>query len=312
VSPLVTRQVAGEGDAQSATQTCVDHAGNTTSHTRDGIRLDFTAPTLNYLPQVPAANANGWNRTDVALPFEPGDALSGVASTSIASPLVLTAEGASVSGMVSVTDKAGNSAEFGSPSARIDKTAPALAFVSRLPGANAAGWNNTDITVMWSCADNLSGVVAPLVSQTLVTEGANQSLTGTCLDLAGNATSDTHGGLRLDKTAPVVECAASPAVLWPPNNQMIPISIAFTFTDALSGPASFVITDVTSNEPQGRDVDIAGFAPGLALLNGQLRAQRDGAGSGRLYTLGYQGWDVAGNTSTCGTAVQAPHNPTAQ
>ena len=69
-------------------------------------------------------NGFGWNNTDVAFGFTPGDTLSGVAGTSILSPLVLSAEGASVAGAVTVTDLAGNAAAFGSPSVRIDKTAP--------------------------------------------------------------------------------------------------------------------------------------------------------------------------------------------
>ena len=308
----VSRSVSVEGDGQTATQTCQDNAGNTASHTVGGIRIDLTAPTLTFHAEQPPANANGWNRTNVGLPFTAADALSGVASTSIPSPLMLTTEGAAITGMVGVTDLAGNNAEFTSPAMKIDKTAPGISFVSRLPEANENGWNNSDITVRWSCADALSGVVSPQVSQTLSAEGASSSLTGTCADLADNATADTRGGLSLDKTAPVVQCVADPAVLFPPNNQLRPVTVALTFTDALAGPWSYAMTNAASNEAVGANEDITGFTIGSTSLGGSLRAQRDGNGTGRFYTLGYEGRDRAGNTAACSTRVMVPHDGTQQ
>jgi microsomal dipeptidase-like Zn-dependent dipeptidase len=312
VDPGEHLRVSTEGDNQSATQTCTDRAGNTASNTVNNIRIDLTPPTLTFNAQQPPANVNGWNRTDVALPFVPADALSGVASTSIPSPLVLTAEGAAINGGVTVTDVAGNTASFTSPSVKIDKTAPVITFVSRLPAANENGWNNTDITATWSCADGLSGVVSPQVAQTLSTEGANQSLTGTCVDLADNPVAATVGGLSLDKTPPVVQCLAAPGELWPPNNQMRPVTVALTFTDALSGTWSYTTTDVTSSEPAAADADIAGFLLGSTSLTGSLRAQRNGDGSGRIYSLGYLGRDLAGNTASCSTMIVVPHDHSPQ
>jgi len=160
--------------------------------------------------------------------------------------------------------------------------------------------------VKWTCADVLSGVVSANVSQTLSMEGANLSLTGVCADLADNTTADTRGGLSLDKTAPLVACVASPAVLWPPNNDMRPVNVALTFTDALSGTWSFATTEVSSNE--GDAEDIIGFSVGSSSLSGSLRAKREGNGSGRFYTFGYEGGDRAGNTSACSTRVTVPHD----
>ena len=311
VNQTVMRNLATEGAALTATQSCFDVAGNETPNTVSNVRIDMTKPTLAYNAQQPSANANGWNRTDVQLPFVPADALSGVASTSIPSPLTLTAEGAVIYGSVSVTDVAGNTDSFTSPSVMIDKTAPAITFESRLPAANENGWNNTDITSQWSCADGLSGVVAGNLSHTLSSEGANQSLTGTCADLADNTTNNTVGSLSLDKTNPVVQCIASPEVIWPPNHQMEPTNVALTFTDALSGTWSFAITGAASSEG-GEATDIAGFTIGSSSLSGSLRAIRAGNGPGRFYTFGYQGRDRAGNTSDCATKVTVPQNPTDQ
>ena len=385
-APVVSRTLSGEGENQSATQECADVAGNTTPHTQPGISIDMTPPALEFGAQQPAANANGWNNTEVSWPFTPTDHLSGVAATSIPSPLMVSMEGMFVSGAVTVTDRADNSAEFMSPGVQIDMTPPSIAFVDRLPLANGAGWNDSDITIRWTCADGLSGPVAANIVETLMTEGANVSLTGRCVDMADNLTTDTRGGLnldktaptltyapqaplanmngwnnadvafafttgdnlsgvagtsipsplvlgsegaavsgqvtvtdvadnsatftspsvRIDKTAPLISCVADPGVIWPPNNGMVPVTVAMTFTDGLSGTQAFALTDASSNEP-GID-DIQGFVQGQPVLSGELRGQRLGSGTGRIYTLEYLGEDLAGNTAACSTGVTVPHD----
>jgi microsomal dipeptidase-like Zn-dependent dipeptidase len=312
VSPRYSRRVESEGAAQTATVTCFDKAGNSTSNTVGNINIDMTPPTLTYAAPQPAANANGWHRTDVAIPYIVADALSGVLETNVPSPLMLTREGAATIGLVWAFDRAYNDADFYSPPMKIDKTPPAITFVSRLPEANVNGWNNRDITAQWTCADGLSGVVSPNVSQTLSTEGANLSLTGTCADLASNSKADTRGGLSLDKTPPVVQCVADPAALFPPNNQLRPVTVGLTFTDALAGTWSYAMNDLSSNEAVGASEDITGFTIGSTALAGSLRAQRVGNGLGRFYTLGYEGRDRAGNTAVCSTKVTVPHDGTQQ
>src|SRR5204863_6530182 len=119
-----------------------------------------TPPTLTFGTPSPAPNAAGWNNSDVAVTFTAADNLSGVASTSPTSPLSFTTEGSSVNGSVTVTDSAGNTATFTSPAVKIDKTPPTVTFGTASPAANAAGWNNTDVTLSFTSADALSGVAS--------------------------------------------------------------------------------------------------------------------------------------------------------
>src|SRR5213075_1176237 len=107
--------LSNEGAGQSASGSCIDLAGNTAQATASHINIDKTMPSLSFASASPAANANGWNNSDVSFAFTASDALSGVDSTSMASPLVLSSEGSSVSASVSVTDLAGNTASFTSP-----------------------------------------------------------------------------------------------------------------------------------------------------------------------------------------------------
>ena len=100
-------------------------------------------------------------------------------------------------------DNAGNTSSNSQTGINIDKTAPTITFISRTP-ANGNGWNNNDVTVNWTCLDNLSGVVAASISQTLNSEGSGQSASGTCLDKAGDFTANSQTGINIDKTSPVL------------------------------------------------------------------------------------------------------------
>lgn len=84
-----------------------------------------------------------------------------------------------------------------------DMTPPTVT-AARSPAANAAGWNNTDVTVSFSCADADSGIASCSGPVTFSTEGANQSATGTAVDNNGNTASATLADINIDKTAPTV------------------------------------------------------------------------------------------------------------
>ena len=184
-----------------------------------------TVPPTTTKVATPAPNPTGWNNTDVTLTFaatdaaEPGGTPSGVASITVtvngvsqscpsgpSCTVVLTAEGASTVEFFA-TDNAGNAETTQSQVHKIDKTGPTITS-AQTPAANAAGWNNTDVTVSFSCEDALSGVESCSAATTLTGEGAGQSVTGTAVDLAGNSASATVGNINIDKTAP--ECSCQP------------------------------------------------------------------------------------------------------
>ena len=138
-------------DTQGVTFTCsVTSAGGATSRSVT-VKRDATPPVLTFGTPSPAPNANGWNKTNVSIPFTRSDALSGVASTSAASPLVLSIEGAGVTGQVVVTDGAGNIATFTSVARNIDKAAPIIAFTSPAEGATYGFYQ--DVLADYTCDD---------------------------------------------------------------------------------------------------------------------------------------------------------------
>jgi hypothetical protein len=111
-----------------------------------------------------------------------------------------------------------------------------------------------------------------------------------------------------------VTCTADPSILWPPNHQLVAVAVTVT-VDGTAVPG-FTLASATSSEPDdakgGGDGnttgDIDGFDVGTSDTTGFLRAERDGSGPGRVYTLTYAGTDRAGNARTCTATVTVPHD----
>ena len=83
-----------------------------------------------------------------------------------------------------------------------------------------------------------------------------------------------------------------------------------TALDALSGiaPGSFKVTG-TSNEPSDpNDPDIVITPNGSGGFVVQLREDRLGTGTGRVYTLSATAMDLAGNSATATATCTVPHD----
>ena len=108
--------------------------------------------------------------------------------------------------------------------------------------------------------------------------------------------------IKRDATPPTLACAASPAMLWPPNHKLVPIATTVDVTDALSGPNEFRLSATTTSEGIAAN-DIQDWTVGEPDISGLLRAERNGSGRGRVYTLTYFASDLAGNSATCDAHV---------
>jgi hypothetical protein len=67
----------------------------------------------------------------------------------------------------------------------IDNTPPTI-IATLDKTANAAGWNNTNVIVTFTCSDTTSGIATCPAPVNMTTEGANQIVSGTAADRAGN------------------------------------------------------------------------------------------------------------------------------
>jgi DNA-binding beta-propeller fold protein YncE len=250
--------ISTEGADQSVTGNCTDKTGNTVSLAFSGINLDKAIPTVTFAAPSPAPNANGWNNTDVTIPFTASDALSGVASVVPVSPLVLNTEGDAVSGNVTATDNAGNSTAFISPTVKIDKTSPTITASATSGGSayTAGTLTGQEVVVTFACSDSGSGVASVTAPITVSAEGANQSATGTCTDNAGNSASFTFSGINLSRAAPTLTAtaasggAAYSGGAWT-NKEVV---VTFACSDANFGVSSVTSPVTVSSEGENQSV----------------------------------------------------------
>ena len=124
---------------------------------------------------------------------------------------------------------------------------------------------------------------------------------------------DTMRVTIVDGAGPTLSVSVSPALLWPPNHQLVPVHATVTANDACSSDPHVSLLWVASNEPdagKGNHAgDIQDASPGTADFDLQLRAERSGGQKGgRVYTLCYEVRDQAGNADTACAAVLVPHD----
>lgn len=224
----------------------------------------------------PLVNPGGWNNTNVVVTFTCSDTTSGIASCT--APVTVSSDGANQVISGHAVDNAANTASA-SLSLNIDKTPPTIAATAG-PAPNAAGWNNTDVTITYQCTDALSGVASCPDAALVNTEGSGQQITEVATDRATNTASATTL-INLDKTPPVVTIA-SPLEGVVVNSSTITVS--GSVNDASSGIAS-VRCGGTAATFSGTS-----FSCSQSLVPGTNSIQ-------------VQATDVAGNTGSAGIAV---------
>jgi predicted extracellular nuclease len=131
------------------------------------------------------------------------------------------------------------------------------------------------------------------------------STTVTCSDSTGGSCSFAVT-INDTEAATITGESANPAVLWPPNHRLVPVTINYTTSDNC-GPVTCTLS-VTSNEPIN-STDDGDTAPDWIIDDAhhvKLRAERSGIGTGRIYTITITCTDGAGNSSIKTVVVTVP------
>lgn len=202
---------------------------------------------------------------------------------------------------------------------------PPVTLASVTPAANANGWNNSTVTVLFDATDTeMGGTGVKEINVTLsgaqagtsVMPGSSASVavfaegettvTYFAVDNAGNVETAKTFTLKIDKTSPLITgMPASGCTLWPPNHKLVEVANVNAI-DSLSGLFTFKV-DATSNEPsKGKKPDIVITGSGLQTRVVQLRAERLGSGKGRVYTITASTDDIAGNTAAAAATCVVP------
>ncbi len=256
--------VSTEGSAQTVTGTVTDNAGNSASDPAT-VSIDKTKPVIT-VDQLPEPTSYGWYGDDVTVTFTATDALSGVKTQDHAHTF---GEGAAQTFTATATDAAGNSDSVTTPSVSVDTTAPTITG-EVLGTPNANGWYDDDVTVHWTCDDNLSGVVSCPANTVVTGEGSALSASASVTDKAGHTATATVGGIKIDRTAPSTSATGVPTG-WVAGA----VTVGLPATDNLSG------VDRTYHAVDGAD-PVPGSSVSVATEG--------------VHTVSYWSVDAAGNT----------------
>ena len=136
-----------------------------------------------------------------------------------------------------------------------------------------------------------------------------------------------------DTSPPEVACTTDLVALWPPKHQMVAVKVFIDATDVCTAPEDLILlaVEVSSDEPDDGlgDGDTAGdifgedgfttpvdvttvftFNPETASFEGTilLRAERDGSGDGRSYTVEAFVVDNSLNLTSTSCVIVVPHD----
>jgi probable HAF family extracellular repeat protein len=210
---------------------------------------------------------------------------------------------------ITVTDASGNSTTASVSFKVVDTTAPVIVSVGNAITVAADANCQAAVPNILShvvAADNCTPANQLVITQspaagTILGHG-QYTITVTVKDAAGNTSTGTIPFTVADQTAPVIHSlTASPNNLGSANKQIVPVTVSAVVTDNCDSAPVTKIISITANETVAAgDIQITGN------LTAKLVANRDPAGSGRIYTITVQSTDNSGNSSTGTVTVTVP------
>jgi hypothetical protein len=216
------------------------------------------------------------------------------------------------------TDGGGNTATATRTVTVVDTVAPVITTA----GANPLTWEchtpfvEPGVSASDACDTNVPVSVSGVLD---VNTPGTYTLTYNASDDSGNAATPVTRTVNVvDTTAPTITLNGQTPSLWPANHKYQSFGVTNFVTGVMDscntslGVSSVVIEKVTSDEAENgngdgnttNDIVIAADCKSV-----QLRAEREGNGNGRVYTITFKVRDASGNVGRATARVVVQHNP---
>src|SRR6266404_1284597 len=146
-------------------------------------------------------------------------------------------------------------------SATLTMPPPPTISATLSPAPNASSWNNSNVTVTFTCGDTNVGVKTCPSPVIVTAERANQVVQGTATNNAG-VPATTSATVSIDKTPPTITASASPianSAGWNNTN----VTVTFHCSDSLSGVAQCPQPILVSSSGPNQIVSGSGYSKKL-------------------------------------------------
>ena len=313
--------------AHTITLKVTDRSGESDTDVVTVTVRDTAAPDLQC-PTVLSAGCTGPTGANVNVVATASDVCGGsVTVTNSRNTSGADASGGYPFGTTNVTftakDASGNQSQCTVPVTVANQQAPILQCPASLPAAECSGAGGAYVALQATATDVCGRGLT--VSNDHTGTGLDASgpftlgataVVFTARDAEGHTSTCTTQVTVRDTQPPTLSILTDPAVLWPPNHDLVPVEARFVAEDVCGAGVRVELVSVSSSESDDASgtadgattTDIQGATLGTADASLLLRAEREGKGPGRVYELRYRAVDAGGNATTAIGVVTVPHD----
>jgi hypothetical protein len=323
----VSETRSGAGSASSPliitrTFTATDSHGNHADAVQTITVIDSTPPTVSAPANITVSNDPGV----CSATLDPGTAtaqdncagatVSGARSDG--QPLNAPYPKGTTTITWTATDAAGNTATAPQTVTVNDTEKPVLQLPANIVVGTDPGVCSAVVNFTVTATDNCAGttVTTSVPSGTTFPKGTT-TVTATATDASGNTSTGSFTVTVNDTEAPKITLNGQTLSMWPPNHRYNTFQVTSFVTgvsdncDTGLSVSNVVIENVTSDEIENgngdgntmNDIVIAADCKSV-----QLRAEREGNGNGRVYTITFKVRDEAGNVGRATAKVVVARN----
>ena len=274
----------------NSTNVCIPSPITISGNTSVTIALQLPAPTnFNAVTPTNTAPSLTWNAVSGATSYNIYRNGINIGSSTTTAYTDTGVSDGNYTYYVTAVNSVGEGLSSNSIGVTVDTAPPSITY-SLSPTPNSNGWSNSQVTITFACTDNIVGIFSCPPPQTVISEGANQTITGTTTNNAGTSAS-VIATVNIDETPPTL---GTPS--WSAN----PITSGSNST--LTVPASDALSGVVGGEYYIGNTDPGqGNGTVMTFSNGNLSASIGSNLSPGTYTVNVRAVDAAGNWSNVTT-----------